>query len=84
MASPQHASDEDYNVTSDRRQALIKTLDDKLKELGIDYVSPHFWACCQICNIESLNELMEIITLKPAEDWPGFNGICTAMVNSCK
>jgi hypothetical protein len=64
MASPVHTdnvSDEDYNLPSTDRVNLLHRIQDTFqRELHFPGVSPHFWACCQLCDIGSLEEIANL------------------------
>ena len=45
---------EDFNLPSPERVALLKSLQD-----SIGNVPPHFWAACQICDIDALKTLVD-------------------------
>ena len=53
---------EDYNIRSAERTELLI----QLKGLSEDRpVSPAFWACCQLADMNSLKVLVDIAKLKP-------------------
>ena len=46
---------EDYNIRSARRTELLTELKGLFKD---DPVTPALWACCQLCDVEELSELV--------------------------
>lgn len=59
QARPSH---EDYNIPTPERTELLTNLKNLLK---VDLVSPTFWACCQLSDIETLKFLVDIAKTKP-------------------
>ena len=64
-ADPSQAgpSDEDYNIPTSERTELLTNLKGLLK---VDRVSPTFWACCQLGDIETLKGLVDAAEIKPS------------------
>jgi hypothetical protein len=44
---------EDFNLPSSERVALLEGLQE-----SIGHVTPHFWAACQICDLNALKNLV--------------------------
>jgi hypothetical protein len=51
---------EDFNVPSTERVALLKRLQE-----AIGGAPPYFWAACQICDLQALEELIEFARMYP-------------------
>jgi hypothetical protein len=56
LPSPQPTNEEDYNVPSTRRVDLLLKLH---KHLKAQAVPAYFWAACQICDMEMLEEFIK-------------------------
>jgi len=56
------SSREDYNERTPERTDLLIRLKSLLK---VDRVSSTFWACCQLCDIECLKDLVENAETRP-------------------
>ena len=52
---------EDFNIPSAERVALLKRLQE-----AMGGAPPYFWAACQVCDLKSLEDLVETARKKPA------------------
>ena len=52
---------EDFNIPSTERVALLKRLQE-----AMGGAPPYFWAACQVCDLKSLEDLVETARKKPA------------------
>jgi hypothetical protein len=56
------SSREDYNERTPERTDLLTRLKSLLK---VDHISSAFWACCQLCDMECLKDLVETAETRP-------------------
>ena len=66
-SGPSHAlstlpSPEDYNERTPERTDLLTRLKNHLK---VDHITSTFWACCQLCDTECLEYLVESAETRP-------------------
>ena len=54
---------EDYNIRTPKRTEILTNLKSLLKA---DLVSPTFWACCQLSDIETLKTLVDTAKINPS------------------
>jgi hypothetical protein len=65
------SSREDYNERTPERTDLLSRLKSLL---NVDCISSTFWACCQLCDMECLKDLVETAEMRPNnvllyDDW---------------
>jgi hypothetical protein len=53
--------EEDFNLPGPERASLLKLLQEAIGD-----VPPHFWAACQVCDLEALKDLVIVASVKPA------------------
>jgi hypothetical protein len=53
-AFDQQPAVEDFNEPTTQRVALLKRLEEEMGN-----VAPHFWAACQVCDIQKLAQFVE-------------------------
>jgi hypothetical protein len=68
---------EDFNQPSLERIDLLKRLEEAVGD-----VTPHFWAACQICDLNKLDILLQIY--KPDVFIQAFSSQISQMVRYCK
>ncbi len=68
---------EDFNQPSLERIDLLKRLEE-----AIGHVTPHFWAACQICDLDKLEGFLQVT--KPNVYVHAINYQASQMVRHCK
>ena len=68
---------EDFNQPSSERIDLLKRLEEAIGD-----VTPHFWAACQICDLDKLNGFLQVPTTKVYVQ--AFSSQISQMVRYCK
>jgi hypothetical protein len=68
---------EDFNQPSPERIDLLKRLEEAIGD-----VTPHFWAACQICDLDKLDGFLQVT--KPDVYVQAFSSQISQMVRYCK
>jgi hypothetical protein len=55
--------EEDFNLPSPERITQLKLLQEAIGDVP---VPPHFWAACQVCDLEALEQFVMIAGINPA------------------
>lgn len=51
----------DFNLPTEERLALLKDLQAEIGDVPL-----HFWAACQLCDLQSLTQLVQVARISPA------------------
>jgi hypothetical protein len=70
---------EDFNLPTDERKTLL----DRLQEAMGGDVPIYFWAACQICDIQSVEKLIQVACISPPMAFM-IAAQTRTMVNYCK